>query len=64
MTLYGEYAELECAFRVHQVRTDAGGDYSLLRGYCTSNQKLACVVLFLKNSNTFLKVMYASKLSK
>ena len=36
-----------------------------LQGYCTTNQKLACFVLYLKIINTFLKI-YArySKLSK
>ena len=29
-------------------------------GYCISNQKLACFVLYLKILITFLKIMYAS----
>ena len=28
---------------------------NLLRGYCITNQKLACFVLYLKIINTFLK---------
>ena len=31
-----------------------------LRGYCTSNQKLECFVLYLKIINTFWKMIYAS----
>ena len=33
--------------------------YNQLRGYCTSYQKFACFVLYLKIINIFLK-MYAS----
>ena len=29
--------------------------FTVLRGYCTSYQKLACFVLYLKIINTFLK---------
>ena len=39
---------------------------TVLRGYCTPNQKLAYLVLYLKIINTFLKNTHAtySKLSK
>ena len=35
-------------------------DFDSLRGHCTSYQKLACFVFYLKIINDFLQIKYAS----
>ena len=44
-----------CYFAIKSSCKIFRGIYNDLRGYCTSYQKLACLVLYLKIINTFLK---------